>query len=564
MRKIIKDKLLLLLLLLLNRKSRRFAKAEYLLGIFLLAGAYFVTGRFGLSLAFEPEQVTLIWPPAGIAVAALILFGRKMWPAIFIGAFAVNITQNEPFFVAFMIACGNTMAGLSAEYLIRRVVSDFHPTLYRMKGFVAFVLCGALAASVVSATIGSASLAAGGLIEWSEYVHTWVTWWIGDSVGILIVGSLLLTLSKPKEAFSFAREIPRLAEFLLSTALLVGLMSYAFVGPVTGAKGFVTFLIFPFLIYAASRFNSAVTSLWLFLITSIALLGTFEIFRVEGVPDNLESRILILQYFMGIVAVTSMALAAAISEKRSAQKKTDEVNENLAKEVKARDRFLAVLSHELRNPLAPITISLDLIAMKGVKDEDIKESIETIDRQVKHTIVLVNDLLDVSRIVNNKFEIRKENFDLNKILKEISKEFALQAKEKKHEFSSKLPEGPLDFYGDPTRIDQMIVNLLNNAAKFTPQNGKIWISVRSDKECVFIVVKDTGIGIEKEFLPQIFKPFSQADQKVTRLQSGMGIGLMLVQFIAQAHGGEAHVHSKGLNEGSEFTIKMPLTSSSAN
>jgi signal transduction histidine kinase/CheY-like chemotaxis protein len=219
-----------------------------------------------------------------------------------------------------------------------------------------------------------------------------------------------------------------------------------------------------------------------------------------------------------------------------------------------KDEFLAMLAHELRNPLAPIRNALHL--MKIAKNDDMyKKAQETIERQFDHMIHLVDDLMDVSRITQGKIELRKEQVFLTDVLNQAIETATPLIKQRRHTLNVKLPNDPIWLNADCGRIAQIFSNLLNNAAKYTDEGGLIEIEVKPADQTAVIVVRDNGIGIPPAMLTHIFDLFSQVDSTLERAQGGLGIGLTLVKSLVELHGGTIEAHSEG--KGSEFIVTLP-------
>jgi len=228
-----------------------------------------------------------------------------------------------------------------------------------------------------------------------------------------------------------------------------------------------------------------------------------------------------------------------------------------------KDEFLATLAHELRNPLHPIRGAVELLRLKQDLDPELRLSRDVIDQQVSHLARLVDDLLDVARITRDKLELRKQTLNLTDILKgavESSRTF-LQSHD--HQASVVLPLENVQLDGDLVRLTQVFVNLLNNAAKYTPAGGKIWISAWVDGERVNVSVKDSGIGIASDKLPHLFEKFFQVDSSLERSDSGLGLGLTLTRRLVELHGGTMEARSEGLGKGSEFLVSLPILPQSA-
>jgi len=223
-----------------------------------------------------------------------------------------------------------------------------------------------------------------------------------------------------------------------------------------------------------------------------------------------------------------------------------------------KDEFLAILAHELRNPLAPIRNASQVLLMKASSDADTKWSREVIGRQVHHMARLLDDLLDVSRIALNRFELRKERIELAEIIRNAVDTSRPLMDAGRHDLVVDLPRNPVHVHGDPVRMAQVFSNLLNNAAKYTETGGHIRLSVEPREGEILVSVKDDGIGISAEALPRIFDMFSQAKPALERSQGGLGIGLALARGLVELHGGRIDVHSAGPGTGSEFIVRLPL------
>ena len=221
-----------------------------------------------------------------------------------------------------------------------------------------------------------------------------------------------------------------------------------------------------------------------------------------------------------------------------------------------RDRFLAMLSHELRNPLAAVLNTTRLIEMAGPAAAG--EWFRVIERRTRHMARLLDDLLDVARLTSNKFEIRATVFDLARTIPDALEEARPWFTERRLVLTQSGPGGPLFVDGDPARIHQVQVNLLMNAAKYTPENGRVWYTVGREGNEAVIRVRDTGVGLTPEMLGKVFEPFVQADETLDRAGGGIGLGLTLVRSITERHGGRAEALSDGPGTGSEFVVRLPL------
>jgi PAS domain S-box-containing protein len=223
-----------------------------------------------------------------------------------------------------------------------------------------------------------------------------------------------------------------------------------------------------------------------------------------------------------------------------------------------KDEFLAILAHELRNPLAPIRNSLHILRLTNQQDAVGAHVGDMMERQVNHMVRLVDDLLEVSRITSGKIELRKERLDLAAIVRSSVETSRPLIEAVGHQLSVTFTPEPLIVEGDPVRLAQVFANLLNNAAKYTDPGGHIWISTGRDGHWAAVSVRDTGAGISSEMLSRVFELFTQGEHLSERSQGGLGIGLTLVRSLLEMHGGSVEAFSEGLGRGSEFVVRLPL------
>jgi PAS domain S-box-containing protein len=234
------------------------------------------------------------------------------------------------------------------------------------------------------------------------------------------------------------------------------------------------------------------------------------------------------------------------------------LQEALRQSVRRMDEFLAVLAHELRNPLAPILNALHVLRLARNNPESAEESHTVIERQVRNMVLLIDDLLDLSRITRGKIQLRKEPVALADVVQSAVESSRPAIDAAGHQLTVSLPAEPIVLDADATRLSQVLLNLLNNAAKYTEPGGRIWVEAGPERDELVIAVRDTGVGIPAEVLPNIFEMFAQADRSLERSQGGLGIGLSLVRGLVRLHGGTVAARSAGPGKGSEFSIRLPL------
>ncbi|HXM38013.1 MAG TPA: ATP-binding protein [Gemmatimonadales bacterium] len=222
-----------------------------------------------------------------------------------------------------------------------------------------------------------------------------------------------------------------------------------------------------------------------------------------------------------------------------------------------KDEFLALLAHELRNPLGPIRHAVKILRARSPAPSELQWATSIIDRQAEHMSRLVEDLLDVSRITRGTIHLRQERLDIGNIVKSAVEASSALIDKAGHRLKVTLPPEPVFVDGDPTRLVQVVANLLDNAAKYTDPGGRIALTAAREGDAAVIRVKDNGIGIAPDVLPTIFDMFTQAGLTVERAQGGLGVGLSLVERLVHLHGGTVSAHSEGPGMGSEFTVRLP-------
>lgn len=335
-----------------------------------LAAIYFVAGKLGLKLAFVHPSATAVWPPAGIALAAFLMLGYRVWPGIFLGALLISLATAGSLPVCLGIAAGNTLEGLIGCWLLKKFAGG-ESALESAKGVLAFVLLGAMLSTTVSATFGVTSLALGGFANWASYGPIWITWWLGDAVGDLLVAPLLILWST-KPALKWNRVRLMEVALLLAYLFLAGQITFGGLNPSQSKDYPLEFLCVPALIWAAFRFRPRRAVLATGLLAGIAIRGTLRGFGpfVRATPNE---SLLLVQAFTGVTAVMTLLLATVVEE----QLRTEEQVRELA----ATDpltgldnyrRLLQILEAEIirseRTERPFVLLLLDLDGLKKIND----------------------------------------------------------------------------------------------------------------------------------------------------------------------------------------------------
>jgi signal transduction histidine kinase/integral membrane sensor domain MASE1 len=711
------------------------AGARTLIGIAVaVAAAYVVAAKLGFRVAFVAEQVTTVWPPTGLAEAALILWGRSLWPAIWLGAFITNAGTNVPLWGAASIATGNTLEAVVAASVLLRL-KNFDPALRFVRDALAFIVVGALVATFVSATIGSASLCAAGVQSWSKFGALWRDWWLGDTVGALIVAPALLTVARMAPMRSRRIRIE-------STALVLGCVAttqvvFGHLFQASPAHHPLEYVVFPFVIAAAVRAGQPTTSLVVLGASAVCIANTtYNSGPFAG--TDLHQGLILLQVFLGVLGGTGLLLAAATAEQKTGERRRAAVHavgevlarapdlssaapailraicleldwtfaaiwlvdtddqrlrclsvwrdaalplefetttmetafsrgvglpgrvwadsqpywvENVIADAnfprwrvaqrvgirgafafpicvgadvlgvvecfnravmspdedllrtmtavgfqigqfmerkrienavaaeqrrtqaarveaeaanRAKDEFLATLSHELRTPLNAILGWARMLRDGTLDEENTSKALEVIDRNASLQVRLVEDILDISRIIAGGLTLEIRPVDLGAVINAVLDAVRPAAEGRKVTIDVQLSSSARHIDGDPQRLQQIVWNLAANSVKFTDPGGHVDVDlIDRGADGVRIRVHDTGLGIEPAFLPHVFERFRQADSTVSRAHGGLGIGLAIVRHLVELHGGSIRAESPGKGQGATFTIDLPRTQAGA-
>jgi signal transduction histidine kinase len=530
-----------------------------LLTIVALAAVYVAAGRLGLQLDAVGGFATLVWAPTGIALAALLAGGMRLWPGVAAGAFLVNVWAGATIPLALAIALGNTLEAVTAAYALGRI-RGFDPSLRRARDAFALIVIGALLSTLLSATIGASSLRLAGVITPERFGATWLAWWIGDAIGDLIVAPLLLCWLTVSHGISR----PRTAEAFLLMVALGGAAVLVFGAPApTGAAGFIQpYLLSPFLIWAALRFRQRGATAAIFLVSVIAIWGTaLGLGPFNGGP--LHERLSVLQAFLAILAVTFLMLGAVAAERATALRELTVARDASEAASRAKSRFLAVVSHELRTPLNGIIGYADLLLdnVAGTMVEQQHGYVSRIRSAAWHLVSVIEGILTFARGDVGQHDLRLEPSDATSLVRDAVALLAPYVAAKQLDVQVSVPDEAVAMLTDPGKVRQILVNLLGNAVKFTTAPA-IEMGCRRDDGWVTFHVRDHGPGIPSDQLERIFEPFAQVGGNNAQLTAGTGLGLPVSRMLAELLGGTVTVTSR-LGEGSTFNVRLPATTSAA-
>lgn len=560
------------------------SRGAFLARLIFVALVYYVSARVGLQLAFPGTNASAVWPPSGIALAALVVSGGRLWPAIAVGAFAANLSSfsgsgsSLPLAIglAALVSLGNTAEAIFGAHATRRFCrSDPFfdaPVVCRFAATAA--LCSALAA-----TTGTLSLLPQGHVSPQNAASVWWTWWLGDVAGILLVAPLILAWSRGKWPQMSLR---RLLEAGLLLALCGASGAWIFgVWPFRGGTIYpLAYLPIPFLLWAAFRFGQRGATTALLLVSGLAVWGTTHgngpFFR-----PTLSESLLLLQTFMGVLAMTVLLFSASLDERERGESALREANERLETRVQQRtselesanellqhnyarlqeleslrDSLNHMIFHDLRTPLSALNYLLQLLEEDELSPHQ-RKTVEMSLQSGRTLSGIISDLLDVHLVESGQLNLKRQTLVVAPLIEEAVRQTQLMSDYKGVALQSEIaPDLPM-LFGDAQKLTRVLVNLLDNALRFTPEGGTISVSAHLGGEAFVFAVCDTGTGIAPNDFERIFQFGHTATGKAGHRVSS-GLGLAFCKMIVEAHGGTIGVQSE-VGSGSRFWFSLPLS-----
>ena len=503
--------------------------------------AYVLSARLGLTMAPVSGFATLVWPPTGIALAALLLRGARLWPAVMLGALVANVWNGASFAVAVGIGIGNTLEAILGRALLTRVART-HLALDRLVDVVALVALAAGLSTTVSATVGVAVLRSAGIVQPGHLLETWRAWWVGDVLGDLVVAPVLLTWSG---LGGLTISLRRLFEAVALAVAVVGLSCFVFLpGPPLDPSAFrQAHVLFPVLIWAAVRFGPRGGTAAILLVSVFAVWGTLT-GHGPFADDAPERSLLTLQIFMAVASITVLVLAATSMERMEA--------------LNAEHELMAIVSHDVRNPLGALRLGArNLLGQPtGELGPQARKHGEFIDRCAQRMESLIRNLLDASTIRTGHLSLVRAPQDLSALIHEATDTFRMLAEEKGQVLEVQVPAS-LPVEGDRERLLQVLSNLLANAVKFAPDGGTITTRAWVKEGWVHCSVSDEGPGIGPEELERVFDAYWSGEAG-----RGTGLGLSIVKGIVEAHDGGTFVQSAP-GKGTTIGFRLPAVTGRA-
>jgi signal transduction histidine kinase len=522
-----------------------------------LAALYVVVARLGLAFDAVGGFATLVWPPSGLSLAAVLVLGYRVWPGVFIGAMIANALAGAPIAVALGIGIGNTLEAVVGAHLLRRV-PRFSVTLESVTSVVALVVLAALGSTLISASIGVASLYAGNVIAGSQLPETWRAWWIGDMVGALLIAPVILVWSSVPRARFHQHWAEKVA---FAVAVVVGGVLPFFRGlpgvPEVATPFHHTDLLFTVLIWSALRFGPRGASTAAFWLSAAAVVGTARGYGPFALAD-LNQSLFALQTFMALVAATVLLLGATIAERQIAHEQAKEARDEAAQANRAKSEFLAVMSHELRTPLNAIAGYGELLetGVYGPLTEKQADAVARIRRNERELLAQIDEVLGFARAEKGQVAVKAENVPVAAAFDAVEPLMQPELRRKRFVLKRDLARPRLAVQADPESLQRILVSLLSNASKYTDEGGEITLGAEPQGAKVRIWVRDTGAGIPEDQMHRVFEPFFQSNHGTTRRSTGVGLGLTITRDLARRMKGEVTIASK-VGTGTTASVVLP-------
>jgi len=514
---------------------------------------YWVTARLSLNLALVHGQVAPIWPPTGIALVAILVIGRQVWPAIAIAALVVNLPLGPSPLGAAVIAAGNTLAPLASAQMLRW--AGFRLELDRVRDALAITFLAALGGMTISASVGSAVLLLAGSTTTSGVAATWAVWWAGDAMGVLLVAPFLLSLLPQSSRGPLT---PWRAVELGAILLATGVGSYLLLQDNLRLE----YLVFPLIMLAAWRFRLRGAAPAALIASGVAAglavhgSGPFE-------TETLFQKMVTLQAFNVCVALSSFILASFVDNQEQAEALRHRLRSaEIANEAKS--AFLNLAAHELRTPLTVINGYLSMLADGTFGPTPVTwfEPLHVLVAKVRELDKHVTDLIQAARLDSEFLPLRPVRVDLRVIAEDAVERARAHAELLGAEIGAGIPAAAIPVDADPEQIGRILDNLLHNGLTYTSRPPRLSLTVSDEDEQALVRVIDNGFGVPDGERELIFDRFQKSSSPQLNNLGGTGLGLYISRRVAIAHGetlGVEHSH----DDGSVFVLALPLARGSS-
>jgi signal transduction histidine kinase/CheY-like chemotaxis protein len=534
---------------------------SYAGGLVAIGVTYFVLAKGGLTLASIHPSATPIWPPTGVALAAVLLWGYRTWPAIFIAAMIANATTAGSVATAIAIATGNTLEAVVGAYLVNRWSSGCN-TFSRPNSVAKFALICIVIATPISASIGLTSLAAAGYIDRTNFVNAWVTWWLGDVTGALVITPVIvLWASSHDHAFNRNEFLETIG--VLATAAVVGLIAYSPLIEQTPSRDPLGFLAILPMLWAALRRGPRDTATVALVLAGITIWGTLTGGGPFTTADLNVSFLLVLMFLISIT-VPSLLLSADVEVRKKGEeslrraqieleRKVAERTQELELANAAKSRFLAMASHDLRQPLHALGLFVAQLRTP-LRSGERTRTIELVDATRKEMDEMLNSLLDMSKLDAGILIPTITEFPIARLLQKIETTFDQATRETGLRLRVRRSDAWVR--SDAMLLERILLNLVSNAVRYTLRGGII-VGCRRRGQMLRIEVWDSGPGIPEDQKQNIFGEFFQLAARDRNRYGSMGLGLAIVDRLRLLLNHPIDLAST-VGRGSRFAILVPM------
>ena len=534
---------------------------SYAGGLVAIGVIYFALAKGGLALASIHPSATPIWPPTGVALAAVLLWGYRTWPAIFTAAVIVNATTAGSVATAIAIATGNSLEAVVGAYLINRWSSGCN-TFSTPNSVAKFALICFVIATPISASIGLTSLATAGYIERTNFANAWVTWWLGDVTGALVIAPVIvLWASSHYHAFNRNEFLETVG--VLATAAAVGLIAFSPLIEQTPSRDPLGFLAILPMLWAALRRGPRDTATVALVLAGITIWGTLTGGGPFTTADLNVSFLLVLMFLISIT-VPSLLLSADVDVRKKAEESLRRAQIDLERKVAertqelelanaAKSRFLAMASHDLRQPLHALGLFVAQLRTP-LKSGERTKTIERVDATRKEMDEMFKSLLDISRLDAGILTPKITEFPIARLLQKIETRFDQATREKGLRLRVRRSDAWVR--SDAMLLERILLNLVSNAVRYTLRGGII-VGCRRRGEMLRIEVWDSGPGIPEDQKQNIFGEFFQLPAPERSRYGGLGLGLAIVDRLRLLLNHQIDLAST-VGRGSRFAILVPM------
>ncbi|HEY0010617.1 MAG TPA: ATP-binding protein [Candidatus Paceibacterota bacterium] len=503
-----------------------------------------------LTLLFLPA-VSFIYPAAAIGLAGLFFSGARLWPGVFLGMLAAGVAVGHELPLVYLVPTALTLAAALGAHFLRKLGVD---PIYRTYRDAFYTIGTVLVVSLILPT----------LLFLAPAHEAW-RWSYAYVANVFVFLAMVPMLLRWCAKLRFRRPPAEAVETLLVFTVLIAINTAIFGFSIEAVYGVsLTYLLLIPFFWIAIRLRPRFVTLAVFVTSIFAVESVVLASSAASLPANLFS----IELFLIALAVAFYIIVALEEERRlntnlmrSQLMTLENAVSRISSESQAKNDFIAILAHELRNPLAPVVSAIELMKIKGTQSHEEAESLEVMEASMQTVRRLLDDLLDISRISEGKVAIKREIVDVGHVIRRAVVSTAHHYKERHQTLTFTGSRKPLTVEGDPVRLEQVFSNLLTNASKYSNSGDTVTLTVTDVDGAAEVRITDQGVGIPKDAIETIFLPFHQLDHG-QRSKKGLGIGLALVHSFVSMHNGTVTAVSEGNGLGSTFIVRLPLSDAS--